>query len=197
MRCEVDIFHSVVGLVLRLMGRRRARPIRPVMGDDLRSGRVIGIDLAKQRSPAVGIAATARNLPVTLSDVQQVWLFFGYDDHLWRVYAASTQWESDKYGTRAMARFQELSSLLSAKYGTGKSFNREPANEFMRAPDEFASTISSKDRIVAMTWDDGAVSIELTLGAQIYDTYYTLSYENNALAAAARKAIREHEKGAL
>jgi hypothetical protein len=157
----------------------------------------LGVKLDKQESPAFGVAATATNLPITISDGRQISLFFGYDDHLWRIFLTSSEWDNDKYGTRAQARFQELATLLREKYGKESSYNHEPDNQYTREADEFASSLSSKDRIVASVWETDAMTIELSLGAHLYDTYYTLAYENKALGSAARTAIKARDKGAL
>ena len=166
-------------------------------GMNVAQAEAMHVELSKEQSPAYGLVATARNLPVVISDAEQVALLFGYDDHLWRIFVTSKVWSDDKYGTQAMARFKELSALLSEKYGKGKAFNREPANDFERAPEYFASSLSHKDRIVATEWDTGTVTIGLTLGANIYDTYYMLSYEHKAMGAAARKTIQNRDKNAL
>jgi hypothetical protein len=155
------------------------------------------IELTKEQSTEYGVVASARNLPVTISDAEQVALLFGFDDRLWRVFVTSKVWSDDKFGTQALARYNELCDLLKEKYGKGQVFNRDPPSEYERSPEYFASSLSHKDRIVATEWKTGSVTIDLSLAANIYDTYYILSYENNAMGTAARKAIQSRDKNAL
>jgi hypothetical protein len=95
-----------------------------------------------------GKAFSARNLPKALGDMESAVLAFGYDDRLWRVGAVSKSWENDGYGSRAVARFDELKGLLSERYGTGEPVMKRPANEFYEKPDNFTygSVANSKYR---------------------------------------------------
>jgi hypothetical protein len=66
-----------------------------------------------------GAAFTATNLSKVLTDTESVFLFFGYKDKLWRIAAAGRPMGPDPSGSQALARYQELATVLSDRYGRG------------------------------------------------------------------------------
>lgn len=144
-----------------------------------------------------GTAASARNLPRALSDIGSVYLFFGSDDRLWRIGVLSIEFEKDHYGLAGRQRFEELATLLTERYGAGSRFDRAPSDDWMAAPERFAYSLHQKQRVLGILWRSKGVSIELQLKADYQDTFYTLIYEADGLAAAARQSTKDREKGAL
>lgn len=157
----------------------------------------LGVVLTVQENGPRGLIVQARNLPRVLSDVEGVLLSFGFDDRLWKIVIASKVWNDDKYGVFATTRFDELSKLLSERYGVPKRYMRDPSDQYYAAADKFAYSISKNERDHAASWDTPTLSILLKLGAQMYDTYYLLAYEYKPLAEGAQKGQRSREKDAL
>lgn len=157
----------------------------------------LGVVLSVQENGPRGLIVQARNLPRVLSDVEGVLLGFGFDDRLWKVIIASKTWNDDKYGVFATTRFDELSKLLSERYGAPKRYVREPSDRFYATADNFAYSISRNERDHAASWDTPTLSVLLKLGAQMYNTYYLLVYEYKPLAENAQKGQRSREKDAL
>jgi hypothetical protein len=124
-------------------------------------------------------------------------LFFGFDDRLWRVFVASSQWRHDDYGSRARARFDELAALLDQKYGPGEAVIHEPRDDLYSEPERFAMSLSMNKRFHARTWKAGQVAIELAIKADYSSTFYTLVYEFVPLAEKARQGQKDRDKGAL
>ena len=77
----------------------------------------LGAHFSQEEETHFGKQATASNLPKALADTEEVVLFFGFDDRLWRIFSASVSWENDAYGSQAVARFNELTGFLSERYG--------------------------------------------------------------------------------
>jgi len=48
-----------------------------------------------------------------------VFLFFGYKDKLWRIAAVGRPMGPDPSGNQTVARYQELATVLSDRYGRG------------------------------------------------------------------------------
>jgi hypothetical protein len=159
----------------------------------------LGVQLSEiSQDNGWGKAFTAHNLPKALGDMESAVLAFGYDDKLWRVGAVSKSWENDGYGSRAVARFDELKGLLSERYGSGEPVMKRPANEFYEKPDNFTYSLYMNERIHAWGWENADMDIEVSLRASTMNTiYYLLIYEYKPLRASVQKSKQSQEKDAL
>ena len=69
-----------------------------------------------------GISYRATNIAQKYClDSDLVALSFGFEDKLWRIVVIGQKMGSDPYGNGVKARYRELSTALSEKYGRGKS----------------------------------------------------------------------------
>ena len=82
--------------------------------------RALGIDLKELPTNDFGASYVASKLPKVLSDVENVFVSFGYEDKLWRVGALSKSFKNDPSGISVRARYDELASVLAGKYGNGR-----------------------------------------------------------------------------
>ncbi|HEX9647371.1 MAG TPA: hypothetical protein VGB88_07725 [Alphaproteobacteria bacterium] len=64
----------------------------------------------------------AFDLPPQLGDEDQVFLYFGYDDRLWRIAVHSRGYSDEGTGTALVKRYDELKAALDARYGAGEEF---------------------------------------------------------------------------
>ena len=159
--------------------------------------RELGVSFVKEENGNSGSRVIARNLPKALSDTETVLLDFGFDDELWKVVIASTKWEKDRYGARARARFEEMVSLLSDRYGNGTSQITSPTSTFHSKPENFAYSLSQNERFHIHQWATNTVDVELSLRAAHENTYYVIIYEYLPLSAKAKSGKRQREKDAL
>jgi hypothetical protein len=157
----------------------------------------LGIVFADEKEGVFGQQAFARNLPKVLADTDGVVLYFGYDDKLWRVFIASVTWNNDQYGVRGKSRFDELSSVLTDRYGRGRDIMRVPSNEFYQKPENFAYSISQRERIHARGWETEFISLELAINANHQSTFCGLIYEYKPLVVEFQRQKKLREKEAL
>src|SRR5439155_3946956 len=150
----------------------------------------MGVLLLEEKDGALGAEASARNLPKVLSDTEAVRLMFGFDDQLFRVGAVSKTWAHDENGYQAMRRFDEISSMISERYGKGKDIGYTPTETYYARPENFAYSISQNKRQHAQGWTVVQVTITLRIGSSHSDTYCVLAYEDTARAANAKKGQR-------
>jgi len=148
-----------------------------VSSDDITA---LGVELTPVELPGFGDSFTAAKLPKALSDIETVVLSFGYNDQLWRVAAISSDFENDKYGSRAKARFSELDTSLSKSYKTGESFQRTPTDSYFSEPENFAYALSQNEAFWYSTYSSPVATIELSLDSNHYDTFWRLIYSHIA-----------------
>ena len=144
--------------------------------------KAMGVTLTKMDKEGEGKQFTATGLSKVLSDTEIVFLHFGYNDKLWLVIAVSKSFDNDPYGGSVRARYDDLSKLLGAKYGKGEVSHIQDRRLYSSA-DEFLAGIKNGRSIHFTTFKKQGVSVELSIGANSYDSgYYRLRYENDALA---------------
>lgn len=140
----------------------------------------LGVVLTPVEFPGYGESYTATQLPKALSDIETVVLSFGYNDQLWRVAAISSEFENDKFGSMAKARYSQLESSLSKSYDRGESYNRASADSFYGKPDNFAYSLSQNEAYWYSTFASPVASIELSLDSNHHDTFWRLIYSHIA-----------------
>ena len=159
--------------------------------------KAMGVTLTKMEKEGEGKQFTATGLSKVLSDTEIVFLHFGYNDKLWLVIAISKSFDNDPYGGSVRARYDDLSKLLGAKYGKGEVSHIQDRRLYSAA-DEFLAGIKNGRSIHFTTFKKQRVSVELSIGANSYDSgYYRLRYENDVLAKEYGKDKKQHEGDAL
>src|SRR4051812_45669964 len=86
----------------------------------------LGVVLSEEKDGGRGAEAMARNLPKALFDTEAVLLGFGFDNQLFMVIAMSKSWPHDENGYQGKQRFDEISSMVSERYGKGKDLSYAP-----------------------------------------------------------------------
>ena len=131
------------------------------------------------------------------SDTLSVQLYFGFDDHLWRVVSISKMWDHDKTGAQARSRFGEVHKLLIERYGNSTDHFSTPSSTFFSDSDEFAYGISTNNRFYFYEWNTSDLYIELSVQADMESTCYVIIYEFKPLGAGVKTHMQTKEKDAL
>lgn len=138
----------------------------------------LGVTLTPAENSNFGTSYMATNLPKALSDLDMVFLSFGYDDRLWRVAALGEENENDKYGFEGKARYDELKSSLGKSYTLQQSGEKPSSDSFYGKPENFAYSLSENEAFWYSTFSSPSADIELSLNSDHYDTYWRIIYSN-------------------
>lgn len=140
---------------------------------------------------------TATGLSKTLNDIDTVLLDFGYSNKLYRIVAAGRDFSSDPYGNKVLARYAELVSVLTNKYGAGNARHHTGGSIY----DErryFLAGIEGGKNWHYTIFDAQGLSIEISVRAKTSDTgYWVIIYEHKSLAKEFETEKTKREKGAL
>jgi len=131
----------ILGLVVPPVARaqdadRNAAPFGLIWAASPADIRSLGIELVEFPAKDFGTSYVATKLPKIISDVETVFVSFGYDDKLWRVAALSKNFSNDPSGTSVRSRYNELISVLTEKYGKGKQSHFQDTTMW-KGSDEF------------------------------------------------------------
>jgi hypothetical protein len=144
-----------------------------------------------------GISYRATNLPKILPDADLVALSFGFEDKLWRIVVIGQKMGSDPYGNGVKARYRELSTALSEKYGRGNPHEYQAA-ELWKKADEFLTGINVGRSWYYNDFDSTSVFVQLGIMAEDANTAnWRIIYELKSLRALFEKGQKAHEKDAL
>lgn len=157
----------------------------------------LGVTLAPVEEETWGKSFVATNLPKGLSDLQTVFLSFGYDDALWRVAALGKEFENDKYGSNGKARYEQLASSLQKSYELIETHERPSTDTYYSALDKFAYSLSENEAWWYSTYKSPSANIELSLDASYEDTYWRLIYTHRGGEAAFEAGKSDAELDAL
>jgi hypothetical protein len=145
-----------------------------------------------------GASFAASNLSKVLSDTESVSLFFGYKDKLWRIAAAGRPMGPDPSGRQAVARYQELATVLSDRYGRGVETDVRD-REVWKGPNEYVMSIKQGRGFLYTNFhssDD--VDVELSVRAASSDqAYYLILFAYRPGAREFETDKKVHEKEAL
>jgi hypothetical protein len=159
--------------------------------------RSLGVSLNPKETGKYGVAVDATNLPKVLSDTLNIQLYFGFNDHLWRVVSISKMWEHDRTGAQARNRFSEVHNLLTERYGNPTDYFSIPTSTFFADSDEFAYGISTNNRFYFSEWNISDLFVELSIRANMESTYYAIIYEFKPLENNVTSHMQAKEKDAL
>src|SRR6266446_8463382 len=124
-----------------------------------------------------GASFAATNLSKVLSDTESVALFFGYKDKLWRIAAAGRPMGPDPSGRQTVARYQELATVLSDRYGRGVETDVRD-REMWKGPNEYVMSIrQGRAHRYTNFHSTGNVDVELSVRAASSDqAYYVILF---------------------
>ena len=66
-----------------------------------------GVKLSDKGIDKYGVQYNGTNLPKMISDIENVTLYFGYNNRLWRIAAISELFRNDPYGSHVKTRYEE------------------------------------------------------------------------------------------
>jgi hypothetical protein len=159
--------------------------------------RTMGVVLGDKGEGDYGIEYSATKLPKVLNDLETVELYFDYNDHLWRVAAVSHSFANDPYGAAVQSRYDELSEILSSKYGAGTHHHAQDT-EIYKNSSEFLMGIHAGRSWHYTDYASANVAIQLIIRASDMNTgYYVLVFTNTAFEKEFQVGKKQHEKGAL
>jgi hypothetical protein len=172
-------------------------PFGLAWGASLEELRVLGIDLQAMPSKEYGEGFVAQKLPKALSDQESALLFFGFDDKLWRVVAISRKFENDPQGAAVKARYQELLTSLTDKYGKPQSVHSLGDSIFSQ-PAYFISGIRDGRSFWYSNLANADVKVQIAIHGESNDIgRWTIYYESVSLKRAFDESKRAKEKNAL
>jgi len=129
---------------------------------------------------------TVRKLPKMLSDMELAILSFGADNRLQKIDARSVDFRYDQDGARLKARYNDLSRVLTGKYGKGEVHH----DIFVtwRKPSDFLMGIYRGDSVYYTTFSGKEVDVRLEIRAtRRIAGHYRLVFDY--------KGIRDRENG--
>ncbi len=154
-----------------------AAPFGLVWGMSTSEARAIGVSLDEQQEQRPnGAIFAASALPKVLADIRSVMLNFGYNDKLFRVWAASVPFEHDPSGIKVQERYNELLAVLAARYGKGDTHH--VIGRLYADPDEFVMGLSTGRSFHYTDFKTKDLRVQIAVrGSGSSDSYYVLYYD--------------------
>lgn len=172
-------------------------PIGLVWGSSSAEVQAKGIELKEIEGTDFGKSYLASKLEKTLADQSAALLSFGFNDKLWRVLITSRPFSEDPAGSAAVARYDELASLLSDKYGKGTQVHRLGESIYAQSGYFVAGIRGGQSRWFT-NFDNSNLFIQLGLTASDSSTAtWRLIYENKIFRRDFEASKRSREKGTL
>ncbi|QQO35412.1 hypothetical protein JJC00_07060 [Bradyrhizobium diazoefficiens] len=172
-------------------------PIGLVWGSSSAEVQAKGIELKEVEGTDFGKSYLASKLEKALADQSAALLSFGFNDKLWRVLITSRPFSEDPAGSAAVARYDELASLLSDKYGKGAQVHRLGESIYAQSGYFVAGIRGGQSRWFT-NFDNSSLFIQLGLTASDSSTAtWRLIYENKIFRRDFEASKRSREKGTL
>lgn len=172
-------------------------PIGLVWGSSSAEVQAKGVELKAIEGTDFGKSYLASKLEKALADQSAALLSFGFNDKLWRVLITSRPFSEDPAGSAAVARYDELASLLSDKYGKGTQVHRLGESIYAQSGYFVAGIRGGQSRWFT-NFDTSNLFIQLGLTASDSSTAtWRLIYENKIFRRDFEASKRSREKGTL
>lgn len=172
-------------------------PIGLVWGSSSAEVQAKGVELKEIEGTDFGKSYLASKMEKALADQSAALLSFGFNDKLWRVLITSRPFSEDPAGSAAVARYDELASLLSDKYGKGTQVHRLGESIYAQSGYFVAGIRGGQSRWFT-NFDTSNLFIQLGLAASDSSTAtWRLIYENKMFRRDFEASKRSREKGTL
>jgi hypothetical protein len=172
-------------------------PIGLIWGSSIAEVQARGIELKEVEGTDFGKSYLASKMEKALADQSAALLSFGFNDKLWRVLITSRPFSDDPAGSAAVARYDELVSLLSEKYGKANQVHRLGDSIFAQ-PAYFVAGIRGGQSKWFTNFDTSNLFVQLGLNASDSSTAnWRLIYENKSFRRDFEASKRSREKGTL
>jgi hypothetical protein len=201
-RALAVLFSLVIGIVLagaNLAAQTTSQeaPFGLLWGASADQIRALGVELEEAPGKDFGTSYWATKLPKVISDMQGVFMSFGYDNKLWRIAALSTSFRDDPSGVSVRSRYNELAAVLADKYGKGRQSHYQDS-ELWKASTEFVMGIKVGRSHWYTNFDSTDVFVQLgVLADDSSTTQWRIITENKALRAKFDAGKKTHERSAL
>jgi hypothetical protein len=172
-------------------------PIGLVWGSSISEIQAKGIELKEIEGTDFGKSYIASKMEKAVADQSAALLSFGFSDKLWRVLITSRPFNNDPAGSAAVARYNELASLLSEKYGKADQNHRLGGSIYTESAYFLAGIRGGQSRWFT-NFDTPTLFVQLGLTASDSSTAsWRLIYENKSFRRDFEASKRSREKGAL
>jgi hypothetical protein len=172
-------------------------PLGLVWGATSADVRKQGVELKDFSGSTFGKSFLATKVDRAVSDQGASLLSFGFNDRLWRILITSREFTNDPTGSAVLARYEELSSVLSEKYGKAREVHRLGSSIYSQ-PKYFVAGIRGGESVLYSNFETPTLSIQLGLIASDSSTSrWRLIYENKVLRKEFEASKRAREKGNL
>jgi hypothetical protein len=176
---------------------RNAAPFGLIWTMSAADTRSLGVDLKEVSTKDFGASYVATKLSKILSDVENVFVSFGYEDKLWRVAAISKPFKNDPSGISVRARYDELGSVLAEKYGKGRQSHFQDTTMW-KSSTEFVMGIKVGRSSWFTNFETNLLFIQLGIIADDSSTaQWRIIMENKPLRIKFEAGKKAHERNAL
>jgi hypothetical protein len=156
-----------------------------------------GVELSDFQGTDFGKSFIGSKIDKALADQSAALLSFGFNDKLWRIVITSRNFTDDPTGSAVLARYNELSSVLSEKYGKPKEVHRLGDSIYAQQR-YFVAGINGGKSSWFSNFETPTLFIQLGVTASDGSTSgWRLIYENKALKKEFDASKRLKEKGTL
>lgn len=156
-----------------------------------------GIELKEIPTLDFGKSFIATKMEKALTDQSAALLSFGSNDRLWRIVINSRDSLNDPSGSNILVRYNELSSVLSEKYGKPRAVHRLGDSIFSQS-EYFLAGIRGGKSSWFSNFDTPNLFIQLSIIASDSSTAsWRIIYENKQLRKDFETSKRFQEKGNL
>ena len=156
-------------------------PLGLTWGMSAADAKTQGGDLKEFTSTDFGKTFLAMKLERAVADQEATLLSFGFSDKLWRIVVTSRDFSNDPAGSGVQARYHELSSVLSEKYGNPTKSHRLGGSIYSE-PKYFIAGIRGGNSTWFSNFETPTVFIQLGILATDSSTSsWRIIYENKAL----------------
>ncbi|NOJ41568.1 hypothetical protein [Bradyrhizobium australiense] len=172
-------------------------PIGLTWGSAFSEVRAKGIELNEFEGTDFGKSYIATKMEKALADQSAALLSFGFNDKLWRVLITSRPFSDDPTGNAVVARYSELVSLLSEKYGKANQVHRLGDSIYAQSAYFVAGIRGGQSRWFT-NFETPTLAIQLGITATDNSTAsWRVIYENKTFRRDFEASKRSREKGNL
>jgi hypothetical protein len=159
--------------------------------------RARGVELTEYSGSQFGKSFVASKLEKAIADQDAALLSFGFNDKLWRIILLSREFSNDPFGSSVLARYNELTNVLSEKYGKPQQFHRLGQSIYSEQR-YFLAGIRGGESSWFSDFDTPNLKIQLRISTNDSSTgRWQLIYEHKSLKKDFEASKRSREKGSL
>jgi hypothetical protein len=156
-----------------------------------------GIELKDFDSKTFGKSFLAMKVDRAVADQEASLLSFGFNDKLWRIVISSREFSNDPTGVAVRVRYDELSSVLSEKYGKAREVHRLGRSIYSESR-YFVAGIRGGETNWFSNFETPTLFIQLGITASDSSTSrWRLIYEHKTMRKEFEASKRKREKGSL